>query len=77
MNAKIPYFNLCRQERLCLSEARLEFLFEKIKNKGPKIHYFALKLYTGPPNCTVGSPNLRVGGGLPGHPSGSASVHLF
>ena len=29
--------------------------FEKIKNKGPKIHYFALKFTVGPPNCITGA----------------------
>ena len=29
------------------SEARLKKFFEKIYNKGPKIHCLALKLYTG------------------------------
>ena len=29
------------------SEVRLEIFFNKIKNKGPEIHYFALKLYAG------------------------------
>ena len=43
-------------------QSKAQNFFEKIKNKGPKILYFTLKLYTGPPNCTVGSPNLGVGG---------------
>ena len=30
-----------------LSEARLEIFFKNINNKGPEIHDFALKLYTG------------------------------
>ena len=32
---------------LMLSEVHLNFFFEKIKNKGPKIHCLALKFYTG------------------------------
>ena len=52
-----------------LSEVRLEIFFEKIKNKGPKIHYFALKFTVGPPNLGVGGARAP---GPPPHP-GSAS----
>ena len=37
----------------------------------PKTNYLALKLYTGPPNCELGPPNLRVGGA---RASGSATA---
>ena len=57
------------------SEARLEIFFEKIQKKGPKIHCWALKLYTGPPNCITGASKSggRGGPGPPGPPPGSAS----
>ena len=51
-------------------------IFLKNKNKGPKIHYFALKLYTGA-SKTV-QLGLQIWGsgapGPPGPPPGSASV---
>ena len=51
------------------------FFFEIVKNKGPKIHYFLLNFTLGPPNCTVGPPNLEPRGGGPGPlgPPGSTS----
>ena len=44
--------------------------FEKIKNKGPKIHYFALKFTVGPPNCITGASKSWGQGGarVPGAP---------
>ena len=42
------------------SKVRLETFFEKIKNVGPKIHYFALKwaskLYSGASKSGLGEP---------------------
>ena len=55
-----------RNRRFMPSEARQKN-FDKIKNKGPKIHSFALKLYTGASKFGgQGAPGPRA-------PPGSAS----
>ena len=44
------------------SKARLEIFLKKYK-KDPKIHFLALKLYTGPPNCITGASKSGGQGG--------------
>ena len=48
-----------------LSQYNLEEFYEKIKNKGHKIHYFALKFTVGPPNCITGASKSWSWGGGP------------
>ena len=38
--------------------------FKKMKNKGPKIHYFALKFTVGLPKCITGTSKSWGQGGL-------------
>ena len=59
------------------SEARN--FFEKYKKKGPKIHCFALKLYTGPPNCITGASKSGGQGGVraPGAPTLDPLVKIY
>ena len=45
------------------SEARLEIFLKKIKYKGPKIHYFALRFTVGSPNCITGASKSWGQGG--------------
>ena len=51
------------------SEARLKDFYEKLKNKGPKLHYFALKLFTGASKLYSWASKSRGQGGGPGPPS--------
>ena len=58
-----------RNSRFMLSEARLKIFLKKYKIRALKFIVLLL-------NCTLGPPNLGVGGGSgPQAPPGSASAH--